>query len=87
MFAATYKNIKKLASKTSKRYISGKPYMEEAPHIEGWVNTKIQYKYNLKPKTSPSDYADMLLPTKKIGVKINAVLSTIDTVEKYEYIT
>ena len=55
--------------------------MEEAPHIEGWVNTKIQYKYNLKPKTSPSDYADMLLPTKNIGVKINAVLSTIDTVK------
>ena len=44
MFTATYKNIKKFSSEIFKHNISGKPDVEEAPFIEGCVNTKIQDK-------------------------------------------
>ena len=39
--------------------------MEEAPHIEGYMNKNIHDNYNLTPKTLIIDYADMLLPITK----------------------
>ena len=39
--------------------------MEEVSLIEGYVDPKIKEKYNLTPKTSSVDYADMLLPLTK----------------------
>ena len=71
MLTATYKNIKMFAIEISKYIRSGNPYMEEAPSIEGFVNTNIQEKYNLTPKNVPGDYADILLPiTNNIQGKI-----------------
>ena len=62
------KNIKKFASEILKYTRSGTPDVEEDPPIEGYVNTKIQEKYNLTPKILPVDYADMLLAiTNKIS--------------------
>ena len=67
-----------------KRTKSGKTDVQEAPCIEVCLNTKIQEKYNLAPKTSPFYYTDMLLSIKKISrVKINAVLSLIGIVVEY----
>ena len=65
MFTATYKNMNKFESGIFKCTQSGKIYVEEDPRIEGSVNPNIQDKYNLTTKTSPVDYADMLLPLKK----------------------
>ena len=44
VFKETYKNINNLASKIFKRTISGKADAEEAPCIEGYVNTNTQEK-------------------------------------------
>ena len=59
------KNMKKFVSGIFKRTRSGKPDTEEASHIEGYVNSNIQEKYNLTPKTSPVDYSEILLPLTK----------------------
>ena len=81
-FKAIYKNIKKFVSKIFKRTRSGKSYLEGGPRIEGYVNKIIQDKYNLTPKHSPGDYADMLLTIKNIyRIKMNTVLSEIGTVK------
>ena len=66
LFKATYKNNKNFVSKIFKRNRSGKTYAEEVPRVYGCVNTKIQDDFNLSPKTSPVDYADMLLSITKI---------------------
>ena len=58
--------MKKFVSKIFKCTTSGKPDMEEAPHIEVRINTKIREKYNITPKNSTVDYDDMLLPLTKI---------------------
>ena len=58
--------MKNVLNEIFKRTRSGKPNMEEALHIEGCVNPKIQENYNLTPKTSPVNYADMLLILKKL---------------------
>ena len=88
MFTTAYKNMNKFVSKTFKHNRSGKPDAEEASHIEGCVKPNIQENYNLTHKTSSVYYADMLLPLTKIcRVKIDAVLSEIVTVGKYEIIT
>ena len=88
MFTTTSKNMNMFVSKIFKRTRSGKPYSGEASHIEGCMNPNIQEKYNLTHKTSSVDYSDMLPPLTKIcRVKINAVLSAIGAVEKYEGIT
>ena len=77
--------MKNFVSEIFKRTRSGKPYAEEASHIERCVNPNIQEKYNLIHKTSSVDYPDMLmLLTKICRVKINAVLSEIGTVGKHE---
>ena len=55
-------NMKNFVSEIFKRTRSGKPGVEEASHIEGYFNPNIQENYNLTPKISPVDYADMLLP-------------------------
>ena len=57
--------MNKFVSEILKRTISGKPYMEEALKMEGYLNQNIQEKYKLTPKTLAVDYADMLLPLKK----------------------
>ena len=62
MFTTTSKNMKKFVSEIFKRNRSGKPDTEGASHIEGYVNSNIQEKYNLTHKTSAVDYADMLMP-------------------------
>ena len=67
MFTETYKNIKKSASEIFKRNRSGKPDVDEAPGIEGFMNTKNQDKYNLTPKNLPVYYANMLLTIKNAG--------------------
>ena len=59
------KNVKKFAVEIFKRSISGKPDVEDDPHIEGCVKINIQEKYNLIPKTLPVYYAYMLLPIKQ----------------------
>ena len=75
VFTSTYKNIKKLASEIFKSTRSGKPDVEEAPHIEGCVITKNKDTYNLTPKTLPVDCAEILLHIKKLcRVKLNAFL-------------
>ena len=66
MFTTTYKNMKKFVSEILKHTRWGKPDMEEASHIEGFVNPHIQYKYNHTHKTSPVYYFDMLMPLTKI---------------------
>ena len=48
-----FQNMKNFVSEIFKRTRSGKPDAEDASHIEGCVNPKIQYKYNFTPKTSP----------------------------------
>ena len=53
--------MKRFVSKIFKPNRSGKPDTEEDTGIEGCVDTHIQENYNLTPKTSPVDYADMLL--------------------------
>ena len=65
MFTTTSKNMKDFVSETFKRNRSGKTDTEEASHIEGCVNPKIQEEYNLATKNSPVDYDDMLLPLTK----------------------
>ena len=65
VITATYKNMKKFLIEIFKRTSSWKLYVEEALHIEGCVIPNIQEKYNITPKTSPVDYADMLLPLTK----------------------
>ena len=81
-------NMKKFVSEIFKCTILGKLDAEEASHIEVCVNPNIQEKNNLTHKTSSVGYADMLLPLTKIfGVKINAIISAIGTVGKYEVIT
>ena len=65
MFTETYKNIKNFASEIFKRNISGKLDVEEATHIEGYVDTKIKDGYNLTHPKSPVYYTDILLPIKK----------------------
>ena len=57
--------MKKFLSEIFKLTRSGKPDAEEASHIEGCVNPNIQEKYNLTHKTTPLDYADMLLSLTK----------------------
>ena len=57
--------MKKFVSKIFKFIKSGKLYVEEASHIEVCVKPNIQEKYNLAPKTSPVDYADILLTLTK----------------------
>ena len=69
MFTVTYKNIKNLVSEIFKHNGSGKPYAKETLHIGEYANTNIQDKYNLIPKTSPVDYADMLPPIKNMQGK------------------
>ena len=59
-------NTKKFVSEIFKCNRSGKPDKEEASHIEWFVNPNMQDNYNLTNKNSPVDYADMLLPLKKI---------------------
>ena len=66
MFITIYKNMRKFVSEIFKFNRSGKLDAEEASHIEGCVNPNIQEKYNLTPKTSPVDYADILLTLTKI---------------------
>ena len=39
--------------------------MEEAPHIQGYMNTSIYENYNLTPQFLTVDYDDMLLPITK----------------------
>ena len=39
--------------------------MEEAPNIEGYMNTNIHDSYNLAPKNLTVDYADILLTITK----------------------
>ena len=46
---------------------SGFPDVDEAPGIEGFMNTKNQDKYNLTPKNLPVYYANMLLTIKNAG--------------------
>ena len=71
MSTATYKNINKFAVEILKLTRPGKTYVEEALRIEIFMNKNIKDNYNLKPKTSLVDYANMLLPTeKKCRVKI-----------------
>ena len=65
MFTTTYKNMKNFVSGIFKLTRKGKLYVEEASHIEGYVNPNIQEKYNLTHKTSSVYYADILLPRKK----------------------
>ena len=63
--------MKRFVSEIFKCTRSGKPGTEEASHIEGCVNPKVQEKYTLTLKTSSVDYDDMLLPLTKIfSVKI-----------------
>ena len=57
--------MKNFVSEILKLTRSGKPDAEEASKIEGCVNPNIQDKYNLTPKKSPVDYADMSIPLKK----------------------
>ena len=57
--------MKNFLSEIFKRTRSEKPDAEEASHIEGYANPKIQEKYNITPKFSPVDYADMLLTLTK----------------------
>ena len=57
--------MKKFRSETFKHTISGKYGVGMDPHIKVCVNPHIWEKYKLTPKTSPADYADMLLPMKK----------------------
>ena len=61
VFTSTYKNMKNFVSEIFKRTRSGKLDAEEASHIELCGNQSIQDKYNLITKTSPVDYADVLL--------------------------
>ena len=65
VITATYKNMKKFLIEIFKRTRSGKLYSEEASYIEVCVNSKIQEKFNLAPKNSLVDYANMLLPLTK----------------------
>ena len=51
-----------LAGQIFKSTRPGKSDAGEYPCIEGCVNPNIQDTYSLTPKTSPVDYADMLLP-------------------------
>ena len=57
--------MKKFVSEIFKSIRSGKPYAEEASHIEGCVNPNIKEVYKLTPKNSPVDYAYILLPLTK----------------------
>ena len=80
VFTKTSKNMKKFVSEIFKLSRSGKSDAEEASHIEGCAKPNIQEKYNLIHKTSSVDYPDMLmLLTKICRVKINAVLSAIES--------
>ena len=56
--------MNKFESEIFKRNRPGKPYTEEATHIEGCVKPNIQEKYNLNTKTSPVDYDNIVLPLK-----------------------
>ena len=58
-------NMKKLSSEMLKSTRPGKPDSEDASHIEGCVNPKIQEKYNITTKTSPVYYSYMLLHVTK----------------------
>ena len=78
MFTATYKDIKNFASEIFKLTRSGKPDVEEDPRIEGYVNIKIQEKYNPTPKTLAVYDAGTLLPiTENMQGKMNAIVSAI----------
>ena len=57
--------MKKFVSEIFKRTRSGKPDAEEASHIEGCMNPKIQDKYDLIPKTSLVYCDDVLLSLPK----------------------
>ena len=57
--------MKKFASGIFKDIRSGKLDVEEDPRIEQCLNPNIQEKYNLTSKTSPADYAYMLLTLTK----------------------
>ena len=57
--------MKKFVTEIFKITRSGKPDAEEDSHIEVCVNPYIEDNYNPNPKTSPVDYADMLLPLTK----------------------
>ena len=67
VFTSTYKNIKNILSEIFKHTRLGKPDVEEAPRIEGCVDSNIQENYNLTTKTLPVDYADILLYITKIS--------------------
>ena len=64
-YPCVYRNLQKYEeclSEIFKRTRPGKPDAEEASHIEVCMEPNIQEKYNLTPKNSPVDYANMLLP-------------------------
>ena len=65
VFTSTYKNMKNFVSEIFKHTRSGKLDVEEASHIEVCVKPNIKQKYDLTTKTSPVEYADMLLPLTK----------------------
>ena len=55
MFTTTYINIKKFVSEIFKSTQSGKPGVKEDPCVEVFVNTNIQYMYNLTVNPTPQD--------------------------------
>ena len=57
--------MKNFASETFKYTRPGKPYVEEAPCIEGCLNPKIQENYIITRKKSTVYYAYVLLTITK----------------------
>ena len=56
--------MKKFTSETFKHTRSGKYGVGGSQLVEVFVNSNTWEKYNITLKTSPVDYADMLLPMK-----------------------